>query len=363
MSAGKRGLLGSCRDCLSWGDLYQSGTCPSCRGRTGWRVDHCQGCGRRVRVRHGHCRLCRAQAIQHLGQMRLRGPVPPHVTLSHWQLFLTGFGPGYELHATSTPQPSASGVAVPPVTWQLPGQLALFTWPRDFTRFDRRTHANPSNQALVHARAVARDIAEARGWSHHLVDEVDDALVVLLSGHAPGDRLTYTEIGHVDRLGYNVSRTAEVIDHLGLLDDDRTDTTERWLAGKLAPLAPAIADDVRAWADSLRHGGPRTKPRAAATVRSYVRDILPALATWSARYEHLRQVTRDDVRQHLGTLTGLAKKRCLVGLRSLFRYSKRAGRVFRDPTTHLSAGNIRPTLPMPLSDALLAQAVQACTTS
>ncbi|GAA2580046.1 hypothetical protein GCM10010399_07290 [Dactylosporangium fulvum] len=304
--------------------------------------------------------MCRTQAIAQLGKMRLRGPVPAGVKLEHWQLFLAGFG--YEVHSP-LPQEQVTGHAVAvPLTWQLPGQLSLFSWPRDFTRFIRATHANPGNPALIHARAVARGLAEARGWSHHLVDEIDDALVVLLSGHAPGDRLTYTEIGHVDRLGYNVSRTAEVIAHLGLLDDDRVDTTDRWLTGKLTLLAAAIAEDVQAWASHLRHGGPRSRPRASATMRNYLGAALPALISWSVRYSHLREVTRDDVREHLDTLVGLPRKRCLVGLRSLFRYCKRAGRIFRNPTARLSAGNVGSGLPMPIPDGLLAQAVRACTT-
>jgi hypothetical protein len=187
MNNDKRGLLGSCRHCFAWGDLYGDGVCPSCRGRMGWRVANCDGCHRRVRVLHGHCRLCRTQALQQLGKMRVRGPLPAGLSFTSWQLFLVGFGTGNELHAVPAVTPSDAKSGAAPVTWQLPGQLALFCWPRDFTRFDRWTHANPGNEFLVHARAVARDIAEARGWSHHLVDEIDDALVVLLSAYAPGE--------------------------------------------------------------------------------------------------------------------------------------------------------------------------------
>ncbi|MEH0975227.1 integrase [Micromonospora sp. CPCC 205546] len=284
------------------------------------------------------------------------------MTFTHWQLFLTGFGTSNELQATTAAQPSAVRSAGQPVTWQIPGQLALFSCRRDFTRFDRRAHANPDNRTLIHARMAARDLGEARGWSHHLADEVDDALVVLLSAHAPGDRLSYTEIGHVDRLGYNVSRTAEVIDHLGLLDDDRADTVDAWLAGRLTVLTPGIAEDVEAWFNTLRHGGTRTTPRAVGTVRDYLAAAMPALITWSARYAHLRQVTRDDVREHLDGMTGLPRKRHLVGLRSLFRWCKNAGRIFRDPTTHFSAGNVGHRLPMPLPADTLTRAVQACTT-
>jgi hypothetical protein len=363
MKADERGLIGSCRHCLFWGDLYGSGACPPCRGRTGWRVGQCLGCERRVRLLHDHCRLCRTEAIQQLGKQRLRGPVPAGVRFTHWQLFLAGFGLGNELHATPDRRPVPVPAAQAPATWQLPGQLALFCPRRDFTRFNRSTHANPDNPALVHARAVIRDIAEARGWSHHLVDEIDDAFLVLLSGHAPADRLTYSEVAQVDRLGYNVSRTAEVLDHLGWLDDDRNDTLDAWLARKLALLAPGIAEDVQGWATDLRHGGPRSKPRAPGTVREYVAAAMPTLIAWSATYMHLRQVTRDDVRQRLDTLTGLPRKRVLVGLRSLFRWCKQAGRIFRDPTTYFSAGTVGHTLPMPLPDDTLTRAAKACTTA
>jgi hypothetical protein len=160
-----------------------------------------------------------------------------------------------------------------------------------------------------------------------------------------------------------VSRTAEVIDHLGLLNDDRTDTADAWLAGKLSLLAPGIAEDVEAWIAVLRHGGPRTKPRAVGTVRAYLAAAMPALVAWSARYQHLRQVTRDDVRAQLQPLTGLRRKRCMVGLRSLSRWAKRAGRIFRDPTTHLSTGTAATAAPVPLPAETLAPAAPACTTA
>ncbi|WP_328372821.1 hypothetical protein [Micromonospora zamorensis] len=327
-----------------------------------WKVGHCLGCQYRTRLLHGHCRLCRSEAVQQLGQQRLRGPIPAGLTFTHWQLFLGGFGTANALHATPERRPTVA-VAQEPVTWQLPGQLALFCPRRDFTRFDRKVHANPANPALIRARAVARDVAEARGWSHHLIDEIDDAFLVLLSGHAPGDRLTYSEVAQVDRLGYNVSRTAEVLEHLGWLDDDRTDTLDAWLARNLAALAPGIAEDVRVWATELRHGGPRSKPRAPGTVREYAAASMPSLIAWSATYEHLRQVTRDDVRQRLEAQTGLRRKRVLVSLNSLFRWCKKTGRVFRDPTSHFKAGNVGYTLPIPLPGDVLTRAAQACTTA
>jgi site-specific recombinase XerD len=61
---------------------------------------------------------------------------------------------------------------------------------------------------------------------------------------------------------------------------------------------------------------------------------------WSRQghYGHLREVTRDDIHTIADALTGLARKRTLVALRSLFRFYKRHGRIFRDPTTHIRPG-------------------------
>lgn len=49
-------------------------------------------------------------------------------------------------------------------------------------------------------------------------------------------------------------------------------------------------------------------------------------------------------------------------MRSLFRCGKRASRIFRDPTTHFSAGTVGNTLPIPLPAETLALAARACTT-
>ncbi|EFL19834.1 predicted protein [Streptomyces sp. C] len=267
---------------------------------------------------------------------------------------------GVPLPGAAVPAPARTRIS--PVTWQIPGQLALFQIPRDLTRFHRPTHANPANPMLIHARAAARKITQARGWSHHLLDEVDDALVVLLSGYAPGDWISHSEICQVDRLGLNVSRTAEVIDHLGVLNDDRQDAFDAWLDRKLADLAPRIATDVRAWANTLRHGGQRSKPRSPQTIRNYLNAMHPQLRAWSACYETLRETTPADVHTATDALTGLPRKRTAVGLRSLFRFLRRTNRIFQDPTRRLKTGN--PALPAlcPLPPATLSRAAGMVTT-
>lgn len=113
---------------------------------------------------------------------------------------------------------------------------------RDYARFDRHLHADLANPTLVQARHAARTLGEAHGWSHWLATEVDRALVIALSGHTAGDPIRLSELAPVlRRRGLAVERTAEVLNHLGLLDDDRTPAFEGWLDHKLHGMTQASA--------------------------------------------------------------------------------------------------------------------------
>ncbi|MFE4799290.1 hypothetical protein ACFRFL_30565 [Streptomyces sp. NPDC056708] len=52
------------------------------------------------------------------------------------------------------------------------------------------------------------------------------------------------------------------------------------------------------------NGGPRSLPRQQSTAWLYLTGARPALLGWSDRYDHLREVTREDVLTHLKTLHG-----------------------------------------------------------
>jgi integrase len=354
-----RPRLGSCRDCYGWGWLSGSKIvlCQACY--TYARIHPtgpCQGCGRVLAVKGGYCRLCRLQ-LTLVPHSPRRGALPLGQQVGAWQLalLLALRGPRLRRRAGRL-EPSQ------PPHAQIPGQLRLFAVRHDVTRFDRARHANPASPFVRNAHAVARQLGEVRGWSHHLLDEVDDALLVLLSDYAPGDRIAYSQVAQVDRLGLNVSRTAEVLQHLGVLDDDRTPAFDAWLAELPGQLASGIAADVHAWAATLRDGGPRSTPRTERTVRNYLRTLRPHLLAWSARYRHLREVTRDDLHAIAGPLTGLRRKRTLVALRSLFGFCKRHGRIFRDPTTHVRPGTPDPGLRQPLGPEVIERAVRHATT-
>lgn len=135
--------------------------------------------------------------------------------------------------------------------------------------------------------------------------------------------------------GLSVGRTMEVLARIGLLDDDRVPAFDRRLAGKLSGLAPGIAADVEAWAHLLHEGGPRQRARSIQTVWSYLTEIQPILLAWSGTYDHLREVTCDDVVAIKDTLQGAKRENTIVALRSLMRFCRKTGWIFRDPTLRI----------------------------
>ncbi|BFO18189.1 hypothetical protein SHKM778_45770 [Streptomyces sp. KM77-8] len=78
--------------------------------------------------------------------------------------------------------------------------------------------------------------------------------------------------------------------------------------------------------------------RHAATVWNYLNRIQPVLLEWSDRYDHLREVTRDDVLTHLETVQGSQRQTTIIALRSLFGRAKKNGTIFKNPTSRIRVG-------------------------
>lgn len=347
--------IGTCRYCLAWGSLPRRQVCGACLG---WRITRrpCVGCGRRVPTQKSYCRLCQHQVKLQLGLLRIRGPVPTGVRFSGWQLFFAGMPTARVL--PDQPKPDlGTGHA------ETPGQMALLSCRHDFLRFSSARLANPSNQALIAARRVAQRREETYGWSHWLAQEVDRALVAVLSQHIDGDRIRYSEIIPLDRRSMNVSRTADVLSELDLLIDDRPDLFGDWLHDRLSALAPAIADDVRLWATSLRSGQYRTKVHSDATVRNYLRQVHPFLVLWSTGHDHLREVTSEEIRGCIKDLHGLRRRRAVVALRSLFGFLHRNRKIFANPAGRLKPGVDGASLPRRMPDEQLQRIARASMTS
>ena len=109
-------------------------------------------------------------------------------------------------------------------------------------------------------------------------------------------------------------------------------------------------------------GGPRSRPRNEHTVRQNLNRVYPLLMEWARNYIHLREVTAADVIAATEPLSGSLRRQTILALRSLFRHCKKTGRIFRDPTRGVRAGQRPLTLIQPLQPAEIGQATAAAVT-
>ena len=188
-------------------------------------------------------------------------------------------------------------------------------------------------------------------------------LVSLLAGHRDGETIAASAVHAVATRHSLASHNAvEILAAMGVLTDDRPDLSTGWLDAKLAGLAAGLASEARRWALTLHNGGPRTRPRAPGTARAYLRAARPALQSWSARYDHLREVNRSDVLAHIAGLYGHERYSAVSALRSLFTWAKKTGVIFRNPATGIKLGERDLPIWQPLAAGQLAEAVAAATT-
>ncbi|MER7837038.1 hypothetical protein ABTY98_14295 [Streptomyces sp. NPDC096040] len=242
-------------------------------------------------------------------------------------------------------------------------QLTLFTVTRDFRRFDRELHADLANPRLVRAQQAARTLGEARGWSRWITSDVNRALVIVLSGFREGESIRYSELFAALRVrGLPVVRTVEVLDLLGLFADDRAPVVDRWLERKLDGMPPGIRRAVEAWVRTLLDGGPRSEPRSRHMTWAYLGEIQPVLLEWSSRYDHLREVTREDITATRDAVTGKQRETRIVALRSLFQHAKKNGQIFRNPTIRIHVPRQSGGVVQPLDQADIDEAIGTAST-
>jgi integrase len=151
----------------------------------------------------------------------------------------------------------------------------------------------------------------------------------------------------------------EILAAMGILADDRPGPFSGWLDAKLAGLATGLAGEARRWAITLQDGGPRAHPRSPATAQCYVRAVRPALLAWSTGYDHLREVTRDDVLGYISGLYGHERYSAVSALRSLFTWAKKTGVIFRNPAARVKLGRREHAIWQPLTAGQLAEAAAA----
>ena len=357
----------SCGSCLAWGRIYARGMCRACYGFARNRsAGDCDACGRREPLKTGYCRLCWVQAS-------LERPTGPNTLLmpyvrrvQHQQLFLallTGRrAASRALPGRRRPKPPPLTVGRPRMIWV---QLPLFVVPRCYRYgdVDLRREKAPENPWLAWGLHLAHAMAEARGISPHLRSLLNRTLIMLLAEHRDGELIRSSDFHGVLRdRKISTEHISEVLERMGVLLDDRPASFEKWLAVKLDGLAPGIRSETERWVRALHDGGPRSPARDPDTTRKYLRLARPALLEWSARYQHLREVTREDILAHVDRLHGRERRVTLVALRSLFAWAKNNDVIFRNPTSRIKGGPLDYPVRQPLHPDELARTIEAATT-
>ena len=218
-----------------------------------------------------------------------------------------------------------------------------------------------ASPALRAAAERARELGKAHGWSRSTVLSAMDGLTVLLDGQAHGERVALTEIRARIPRHASAPRVAEVLAGLGMLEDDTVPAIRPWIDRRSGELPPGFAAAVRAWLLTLLDGGARARPRSHATIYRYFTAVRPLIGHWSADRGHLREVTAEDIRDVLSQLRGHQLRTTTAAARSLFRFAKKRGLIFADPTRRLKAGSPFPGL-LPMDDAEIRAVEQAVTT-
>ena len=363
----------SCADCLAWG-LRGPRRCAAC---TMFRHAHpgqcgCAGCGRVLAIKNGYCRLCwqQADAEAKAGGGLPRGAISALALhpggLAFHQLFFDRMKHRRSPPAPAGPPQEPAGPLPPPPPGRPAAsglQLALFQVRRDLTRSGTAGGTGPGSPWLAWGLHIASRLSESRGWTYRVRNAVRHGLMIALSSFAEGDMICHSQISAPLRERFiGVERVAEVLAEMGIYTDDRRPALDDWLERKLAALPPGISRDVTAWARALRDGTARSRARSPRTVNHYVASALPALAAWSEHYDHLREVTRDDILAIVGPQRGQQRNDTTQALRSLFRFAVKTRQVFRNPVTGLITRGNHGKVIQPLPQAGIDAAVAAVTT-
>lgn len=137
----------------------------------------------------------------------------------------------------------------------------------------------------------------------------------------------------------------EVFEELDIFD--RPDSLDAWCEKHLSFLASDVRAELDVWIAILRHGTPRRRPRARATVITNLRSILPFLIEYAGKYTTLRQVTRDDIIAWLADRPHRAYD--ASALRSLFGTLKAERLVFANPMRGIKGGKLAIKTPASLT--------------
>ncbi len=193
---------------------------------------------------------------------------------------------------------------------------------------------------LLAATRCAIALAEAHGWSPATVTGVFYGLKAVFGGHTGDDPVLLSQVRQRvrPRSHSSATRIAEVLAELELLHDDTTAAIRTWIDRGTGELPDGFRRDIRAWLVVLLDGDARARPRSHTTLRVYFGILRPFIEHWAATCGHLREITSSDIDTVLEPLRGHRRYNAITALRSLFRFAKRRGLTFADPTRHLEGG-------------------------
>jgi hypothetical protein len=336
------GIPESCRSCLGWTATRLRGMCNPCYQFAGLHpAGTCRGCARTVPVRDGLCRLCLIQA----GCLYGPAPAPPPGRIGWHQLFLAD---AIHRPATARRQPEPE-----PAPWTRPrhAQLRLFDPPRDMSQVRLRDREPADPPFAAYLTGELNRTASLRGWPAWRRDRMLWIIGRLAAVH-PGDELIKASAvtSTASTAGHGTGHAIAFLAGLGLLDDDRPDVLAAWIDTRLAAASPGIRAEAQPWIDALRHGGPRTRPRAEATIRARIDYIAPFLRDVSARHASLREVTTPEITRWLDGRRAAFYQ--AGAIRSLFKTLTARRVIFADPARALHTGQRLATHPAPLPQSL-----------
>lgn len=368
-----------CSDCHSWGMTY--GADRLCRGCAYWRkrnqrVATCKSCDRKRHLGHGgFCRLCwRCASAVHATRKGQHPYVPLDIAFENRngsQLFFaemsvqTGATPRHRKKRRSSSDDlhaDAKGLRRkrPPLHRVFfYRQLGLFDPPKQSSWETHHGIAPPVLSATaLHLRDAVDDHAKRHGWSSSVVIRAKLGMRMIIAHYdnKPITSVSATLVTELAKKHFSARPVIDILDGLGMLDDDRTPAVERWVEREIAGLPEQIQTELRKWFSVLHDGSsvpPRSKPRSDTTIEIRFRFALPIIRTW-VQHERtsLREITREDV---INALPAAGNERVIAGtsLRMLFRILKAHKMVFLNPTARIDTGCPQSHPPLPASTAFV----------
>lgn len=210
--------------------------------------------------------------------------------------------------------------------------------------------------------ASAADLAEAGGWTPKGVGTLLHGLRQVFDV-ANSDQLVCLSTVKTTFPGPGMAKlAAAVLDEHQVLTDDTVPSIVGWIDRKCAELPVGFREEVRAWLLELHTGGERTRPRSRSTLYAYFGRARPHLIVWSRTYEHLREITEQDVLDVLNSLRGHQRAGTFTSLRSLFQFARRHRLLFTDPTRRLHVGQAPKRSVLPMTDEEIATVRRAAVT-